>query len=144
MGIVKHQPKLSGRTGGAAKGGPKTTAGAKVGKRLATRAIGPAKKRRSSEPEPKFNDSDWEMLLDRIEGGNCTPFLGSGVNHGILPTGTTIAEGWAKQYLYPLQDKSNLARVSQFLAIHQDSVRPKDLVLSLFRQEWKTSICEMS
>jgi hypothetical protein len=29
---------------------------------------------------PNLDDSAWEMLLDRIGAGKCTPFLGAGSN----------------------------------------------------------------
>jgi hypothetical protein len=53
---------------------------------------------------PNLDDSAWEMLLDRIRTGKCTPFLGAGVNYGFLPTGTQIAQDWAIRNSYPLRD----------------------------------------
>ena len=76
-----------------------------------------------------FKDQDWETLLPRIKAGTCTPFLGAGVNDVILPLGKDIAEGWAKEWNYPLESKSDLAKVAQFLAIHlEDQMRPKETV----------------
>ena len=55
---------------------------------------------------------DWDMLLQRIHAGKCTPFLGAGINHGVLPLGAEIARKWAETFAYPLEDASDLARVA--------------------------------
>lgn len=73
--------------------------------------------------------AQWEALLRRIDTGNCTPFLGAGVNAGILPTGGKIARKWAQDNDYPLDDPADLARVAQFLAI-DDPMAPKDKILA--------------
>jgi hypothetical protein len=39
----------------------------------------------------RLGDRDWEILLRRIHDGKCTPFLGAGINHGVLPLGSEIA-----------------------------------------------------
>lgn len=78
----------------------------------------------------RFEDQDWETLLPRIKAGTCTPFLGAAVNDGILPLGKEIAEDWAKEFDYPLDSKSDLAKVAQYLAIMKgDSTKPKEMVL---------------
>ena len=82
-----------------------------------------------------LTDQDWATLLDRIQKGKCTPFLGAGVNYGILPTGAEIAANWAREYNYPLKDVEDLTRVSQFVGIKLDEpIRPKELILSLFEK----------
>lgn len=86
---------------------------------------------------PNLDDSDWELLLDRIRTGKCTPFLGAGVNYGFLPTGAAIANRWAQAHEYPLQDPDDLARVAQFLAIKKDPMWPKGLILREFRENGK-------
>jgi hypothetical protein len=87
---------------------------------------------------PNLDDSDWEMLLDRIRTGKCTPFLGAGVNYGFLPTGGAIASRWALQHGYPLADAEDLARVAQFVAINKrDPMYPKDKILREFRENAK-------
>src|SRR6185295_19755514 len=84
-------------------------------------------------------DDDWAALLDRIQKGKCTPFLGAGVNYGILPTGATIAAEWARQHKYPLKDVADLARVAQFMGIKlDDRMRPKELIVSLFEKALKS------
>jgi SIR2-like domain len=87
-----------------------------------------------------LDDSAWEILVDRIRTGKCTPFLGAGVNYGFLPTGAQIAQDWAIRNSYPLHDgtESDLARVAQFVATKTgDPMRPKDAIVSEFREKAK-------
>jgi hypothetical protein len=84
---------------------------------------------RETLPEPY-----WELLLDRIKDGECTPFLGAGVCWGVLPLGSEIANQWAEAEEYPLDDCSDLARVAQFLAIKYDAIRPKRELIKQFRK----------
>lgn len=76
-----------------------------------------------------LEDKDWETLLSRIKAGTCTPFLGAAVNAGLLPLGGSIANDWAAEHGYPLESKSDLAKVAQYLAIKFDPTRPKEFVL---------------
>jgi hypothetical protein len=74
-----------------------------------------------------LRDEDWELLLGRIESGNCTPFLGAGVYAGTLPLGSEIAEQWADRHAYPLEDRLDLARVAQFVGVDRDdAMLPKE------------------
>lgn len=82
-----------------------------------------------------LDDGDWESLVERIADGKCTPFLGAGINDGILDLGSDIAQKLAKEFDYPLEDGSDLARVTQFLAIKRDSMFPKERLLRLLRQQ---------
>lgn len=67
---------------------------------------------------PSLDENKWRSLINRIGQGECTPFLGAGVHDTrTLPLGRTIAEQWAQERAYPLEDKSDLTRVSQYLAI---------------------------
>lgn len=77
-----------------------------------------------------LEESDWETLLTRIKTGKCTPFLGAAVNFGILPLGAEIATEWADSVHYPLDSCSDLAKVSQFIAVQTDATRPKDMMLN--------------
>jgi hypothetical protein len=68
----------------------------------------------------------WDVLLQRIAAGRCVPILGAGAAAGILPSGREIAEKWAVDYGYPLED-DNLAHVAQFLAVSRtDPMLPKE------------------
>lgn len=80
----------------------------------------------------KLKESDWDNLLQRINEKNCTPFIGAGACAGILPLGSEIAREWADKYSYPLIDKGDLARVSQFLAVDQDPIFPKEQIRRRF------------
>ncbi len=65
----------------------------------------------------KLEDEDWDLLLERIKDGNCTPFLGAGACCGKIPIGSQIASEWAKKYDYPMEDSDDLTRVAQFVAV---------------------------
>lgn len=79
------------------------------------------------------NGIDWDLLLDRIKDGKCTPFLGAGACFGALPLGSEIAGKWAEEYGYPLKDSHDLARVTQFVAVKKrDSMFPKERILKQF------------
>src|SRR5438477_12960697 len=67
-----------------------------------------------------LSDKDWNIILGRIKDGTCTPFLGAGACYGSLPLGGEIAKAWAGEFHYPLQDISDLARVSQYVAIETE------------------------
>lgn len=76
-----------------------------------------------------MRDEDWDLLLLRIKRGKCTPFLGAGACVGTLPLGGEVAERWAEEYDYPLEDRQDLARVGQFLGVDkEDGMFPKELL----------------
>lgn len=79
-------------------------------------------------------EKDWEVLVRSVKSRRCTPFLGAGVNSGVLPLGGDIARQWAAQYEYPLKDSDNLIRVAQFLAVDYYPMYPKDEVVRLFEE----------
>lgn len=70
-----------------------------------------------SAAPPALSENFWRTLVRRINDGRCTPFLGAGVNYGILPLGGEIAEAWATEKKYPLLDRHDLARVAQYRAL---------------------------
>ncbi len=80
-----------------------------------------------------MTDRDWNILLDKIKMGKCTPFLGAGASFGTVPLGSEIASKWAKEYGYPLDDSLDLARVAQFVAVTEESMTPKDRMQELFQ-----------
>jgi hypothetical protein len=79
-----------------------------------------------------LEDRDWKLLLGRIKAGKCTPFLGAGACLGALPLGSRIAEKWAGDHHYPMEDCRDLARVAQFLAVQYDPMFPKEEILNRF------------
>jgi len=81
-----------------------------------------------------LQEKDWTLLKTRIREGNCTPFLGAGACYGTLPLGATIAQEWAEEHGYPLDDSADLIRVSQFVAVEmEDSMFPKEEISRRFR-----------
>lgn len=83
-----------------------------------------------------MEDSDWTVLLNKIQDGECTPFLGAGINYGILPLGSELAREWASEDQYPLRDCDDLARVAQFVAVkYRDTRFPKRQLLKRLRRE---------
>lgn len=81
-----------------------------------------------------MRDPDWNLMLARISDGLCTPFLGAGAVAHAVPLGAEIARRWAQTHGYPLDDPHNLARVAQFLAVHQDdAMYPKELLCEELR-----------
>ena len=72
-----------------------------------------------------LDESDWNILIKRIDAEKCTPFIGAGACAGTLPLGSDIARNWAKEHNYPLSDSGDLARVSQFLALRILSFQKK-------------------
>jgi hypothetical protein len=80
-----------------------------------------------------LTDRDWTQLMKRLRSGQCTPFLGAGVNDGLLPTGGEIANKWAVDNNYPLSNAIDLPRVAQYLALTgPERVYPKSLIQELF------------
>ncbi|HKN83614.1 MAG TPA: SIR2 family protein [Pyrinomonadaceae bacterium] len=80
-----------------------------------------------------LTDNDWDILIQRIRDKKCTPFLGAGACYGVLPLGAAIAQQWASQYEYPLDDASNLIAVAQFLALKNDRMFPKEEIVRMFK-----------
>lgn len=76
-----------------------------------------------------FQERHWDILLSRIKGEKCTPFLGAGLCAGVLPSRSEIAEEWAQEHNYPLEDSNDLARVARFLAVTYDDQTPKEKIL---------------
>jgi hypothetical protein len=79
-----------------------------------------------------LEERDWTLLLRRIKAGKCTPFLGAGACYPVLPLGSEIAQEWAQEHDYPLEDCRDLARVAQFLAVQYDPMFPKEEILKRF------------
>jgi SIR2-like domain len=81
-----------------------------------------------------MEESDWTVLINKIADGECTPFLGAGINYGVLPLGGELAKEWAAENHYPLKDCDDLARVAQYVAVkYRDAKFPKGQLLKRFR-----------
>jgi SIR2-like protein len=81
-----------------------------------------------------LEEKDWNILLQRIKNGKCTPFLGAGACFGTLPLGANIAQEWAEKYGYPLKDRDSLIRVAQYMAVTQDVMIPKEEIIEQFKK----------
>jgi hypothetical protein len=82
-----------------------------------------------------MTEEDWKLLLPRIRDGKCTPFLGAGVNYGLLPLGGQIAREWAKEEEFPMRSHDDLPSVAQFIAAKYDSTYTKETIIERLRLE---------
>lgn len=78
---------------------------------------------------------DWQWLIRSIKEGRCTPFLGAGMSAQYLPLGSAIAKKWADDNNYPMTDSDDLIKVSQYLAVEQFAMYPKDEIVRLFEEK---------
>jgi hypothetical protein len=82
-----------------------------------------------------LDEHDWQVLLTRVRNRRCTPFLGAGASAHVLPTGRQLADRWAEEVGYPLPERDDLARVSQYMAItFSDPLFPKEQVAELCKE----------
>ncbi|MGD0339948.1 MAG: SIR2 family protein [Bacteroidota bacterium] len=84
-----------------------------------------------------LDDDDWDMILDQINEGKCTPFLGAGASQPYLPLGGDIAERWVEEYKCPLPGCRDLPRVAQFLAVRKNPMFPKNQIVREFFSNMK-------
>lgn len=85
---------------------------------------------------PGVSDVKWPALLSRIRSGNFVPFLGPGLCRGLLPSDAEIAERWAAQYDgFPLDGRTDLPAVAQFVEIKEGSGYPQDRLPALLAEE---------
>jgi hypothetical protein len=94
-----------------------------------------------SSGDYNLTDSDWKLLLERIKGKNCTPIVGAGAVMGGPPEGVeaekwkfqypinaTLAQEWAKEFEYPLEDATRIERVAQFISVEGGAMLPKQRI----------------
>jgi hypothetical protein len=68
-----------------------------------------------------ISDDEWDLIVDRIAKGECTPFLGAGASVASgIPTAEAMATELAREYRYPLADKRDFLRVCQYLSMVRD------------------------
>jgi hypothetical protein len=72
--------------------------------------------RSGGPPSGSLRQETWDTVVDSIRNAACTPFLGAGVSMPYLPSGGMLAGQLADDFDYPLADRTNLARVAQFIA----------------------------
>ena len=91
-----------------------------------------------------MDERDWELLVDKVNRRQCTPFLGAGVSYPSMPTGAELAEQLAARFPYPLTDKWNLPRVAQYVATSFDSEFVKARVAETILQREKEQAPDFS
>lgn len=67
-----------------------------------------------------FDDKAWVRTVYFIDKGTCTPFVGAGASADKLPLAGDLAASLAHEYNFPFDDDRDLARVTQFAAIHEE------------------------
>ncbi len=87
-------------------------------------------------PITTLSEADWTGLINRIKMGQCTPFLGAGMSSEKIPLGSQIARRLATDpdFNYPLPDKGDLIKVTQYIALTVDPSRPKELVAQIIKE----------
>jgi hypothetical protein len=80
-----------------------------------------------------MTDADWTTLIGKIKRGACTPFLGAGVYWDRYSIRSAIAQKWAEEYHYPLNDSSDLASVAQFVATETDPETVQNMFIDELR-----------
>ncbi|MGD8584558.1 MAG: CHAT domain-containing protein, partial [Chloroflexota bacterium] len=83
----------------------------------------------SSEKAEDF----WPFLLQNIDFGRVTAFLGPRVNEGLLPSRESVAQKLAEKYGYPMPDNGSLIQVAQYMAIKDPALLRDDYMRTLQR-----------
>jgi hypothetical protein len=88
----------------------------------------------------QITENDWNTLITKIRSGLCTPFIGAGASYPTLPLGADLAKRLIEEEeretgaAYPLPDRGDLARVTQFMAVtRNDTSLPKLKIASLVK-----------
>ena len=75
----------------------------------------------------------WEVLLENIDSGHVTAFLGPEVTNGLLSDRSSVSLKLAEKHRYPMADQQNLNQVAQFVAMKDTGVLRKDYMRALQR-----------
>lgn len=70
-----------------------------------------------TETIQRLKNEDWEILIDKLRRKSCTPFLGPDVCANGFEQRAEIAVKFAERWGYPLDDKTDLARVGRFVSV---------------------------
>ena len=74
-----------------------------------------------------MRDTDWEILLNKIAAGKCTPVIGSRVSLKNFPQIVNLPQQWADEHDYPFADTGNLAEIAQFISVKErNPLKPKE------------------
>lgn len=86
--------------------------------------------------EPHLSTQDWRAIIRQIKRGKCTPLISNQIINDYLFREHDLVHAWANEINYPLNDKSNLTRVAQFLSITSGSMLlAKDEYLDFLKQD---------
>lgn len=86
----------------------------------------------SQDSQVDWEDENWELVLNKVDAQECVPFLGAGASAGVFPTGAVLAEKLATKYGFPYPDRSDLIKVSQYVAVKSDRKNAKLAFLEIF------------
>jgi SIR2-like protein len=75
----------------------------------------------------------WQTIIESIEDGGLTPFLGAGVSNPPLPSARELADEMAKATEYPFKSR-DLMEVAQYSATLTDPSKPKRFVRKHFER----------
>jgi hypothetical protein len=76
-----------------------------------------------------LREEDWTTLIERIEDGDCTPFLGSGISAEKIPAARRMANELQLEAQCTVKEKDDLVQVAQAAALKYDPVWPKRKVV---------------
>ena len=84
-------------------------------------------------------EADWKTLVANLRARTCVPFLGAGACLPTLPTGAELAAEVLKRAAldlpYPFDERTNLAKVTQYIAsVWNDVPRTKHLVAEVLQE----------
>jgi hypothetical protein len=82
-----------------------------------------------------LSESDWQHLIRHISKKECTPVIGPGACRHALPDSVEVATDWAERWQYPFPDRTDLPRVSQFLALTEYRLLPHEQI-----QQWHATV----
>ena len=63
-----------------------------------------------------LDERDWRDIVRRLKKMKCTPLISNQVIRDQLFEDLDVVENWATEIGYPLNDRSNLTRVAQYLS----------------------------
>jgi hypothetical protein len=88
-----------------------------------------------------LDDAAWNTLLERINRGNCTPFIGPGARIG-FPDSHEVARLLAAKHGYPLGDCLDLPKVTRFVAVKEDPAAAKDEIIDLYEKKMRPDFAD--
>jgi hypothetical protein len=82
-----------------------------------------------------LSETVWSTLVERVDLGLCTPFLGPEIALAGTLDPRSIASKWADEQNFPFHDSRNLPRVAEYLAVAKgDNWTPKLRIQQAFHR----------